>query len=209
MSICSPAQRTIRRDTTLSFLVSSTLSGNLVCHLCTSLLVGQDCADQLSVVNLARAGIDRLQQLVHLLLRHLLAQVGQDVLELTDADKASHVLVEDLEAAAVLVGLAWVAEAAGAIEDALECLEVEVTANALLQIANLGHSRVLTACAQQIAEVVELDTAIAALIKQRECLLVVGRGLVVRVRSHVEEGMIRICCSKNRDWETGAMDVEQ
>lgn len=59
-----------------------------------------------------------------------------------------------------------------------------VTTNALLQIANLGHGRVLTACAQQVAKVVELNTAITALVEQRERLLVVGRGLVVRVRSH-------------------------
>lgn len=88
-------------------------------------LVRQDSANQLGVVDLAGASVDSLEQLVDLLLGHLLAQVGQDVLELTDANKACHVLVEDLEAAAVLVGLAGVAEAAGAVEHALERLEVD------------------------------------------------------------------------------------
>lgn len=60
-----------------------------------------------------------------------------------------------------------------------------VTTHALLQIANLSHCWVLAASAQQIAEVVELDTAIAALVEQRESLLVVGRSLsVVLIRSH-------------------------
>lgn len=97
-------------------------------HLPTSYaqsLIRQDSADQLGVVNLARASIDCLQELIHLLLGHLLAQVGQDVLELTNANKASHVLVEDLETAAVFVRLAWIAEAAGTVEYALKCLEVD------------------------------------------------------------------------------------
>ena len=77
------------------------------------------------VVDLARARVDGLEQLVDLLVRHLLAQVGEDVLELADADEARHVLVKDLEAAAVLLGLAGVAEAARPVEEALEGLEVD------------------------------------------------------------------------------------
>lgn len=77
------------------------------------------------VVDLSGARVDSLEQLVHLLIRHLLAQIRQDVLELADADEARHVLVEDLETAAVLLGLAWVAEAAGAVQHALEGLKVD------------------------------------------------------------------------------------
>ncbi len=80
-----------------------------------------------SVVDLAGAGVDSLEQLVDLILRHLLAQVRQNVLELADADKACHVLVKDLEAAAILLGLAGVAEAARAVENALEGLKVNCT----------------------------------------------------------------------------------
>lgn len=78
-----------------------------------------------SVVDLAGAGIHGLQELVDLLVGHLLAEVREDVLELANSDEARHVLVEDLEAAAVLVRLARVAEATGAVQDALESLEVD------------------------------------------------------------------------------------
>lgn len=78
-----------------------------------------------SVVDLSGAGVDSLEKLIDLLVRHLLAQVRQDVLELADADEPRHVLVEDLETSAVLLGLAWVAEAAWAVQHALEGLEVD------------------------------------------------------------------------------------
>lgn len=72
-----------------------------------------------------RARINGLEQLIHLLLGHLLAEIRQDVLELADADKACHILVEHLEAAAVLLGLAGVTEATWPVENALEGLEVD------------------------------------------------------------------------------------
>lgn len=49
-----------------------------------------------------------------------------------------------------------------------------VTTDALLQVPDLGHGRVLATGAQKVAEVVEGDTAVAALVEQRESLLVVG-----------------------------------
>lgn len=49
-----------------------------------------------------------------------------------------------------------------------------VTADALLQVLDLGHGRVLAAGAQEVAEIVESNTAVAALVEQRESLLVVG-----------------------------------
>ena len=42
---------------------------------------------------------------------------GHTVSELTDTDEASHVLVKDLETAAVLLRLAGVAETTSAVED--------------------------------------------------------------------------------------------
>ena len=78
-----------------------------------------------SVVHLAIARVDGLEQLVDLLFCHLLTQVCQDVLELTNADEASHVLIKHLETAAVFLGLAWVTEAAWPVQDALEGLEVD------------------------------------------------------------------------------------
>jgi hypothetical protein len=77
------------------------------------------------IVDLPRAGINGLEQLIDLLVGHLLAEVRQDVLELTNTNKACHVLVKDLETTTVLLGLAGVAEAAGAVQNALEGLEVD------------------------------------------------------------------------------------
>jgi mannose/cellobiose epimerase-like protein (N-acyl-D-glucosamine 2-epimerase family) len=77
------------------------------------------------VVQLPRAGVHRLQQLIHLIITHLLAQIRQDVAELSDSDEACEVLVEDLEAAAVLLRFAGVAEAAWAVENAGEVVKVD------------------------------------------------------------------------------------
>lgn len=57
-----------------------------------------------------------------------------------------------------------------------------VTTNALLQLPDLGHGWVLATGAQEVAEVVEGDTAVAALVEQRESLLVVGRSLCIVIR---------------------------
>ena len=77
------------------------------------------------VVQLARAGIHSLEQLIDLLIAHLLAQVRQNVAELSDSNKPGEFFIEYLETAAVLFGLAGVAEAAGAVEDALEVVKVD------------------------------------------------------------------------------------
>lgn len=92
-------------------------------HSCYAM--GETCARLTGVVDLSGAGVDGLQQLVNLLVCHLLAQVREDVLELADSDKARHVLVEHLETAAVLVGLARVTETARPVQNALEGLEVD------------------------------------------------------------------------------------
>ncbi|KAI3486847.1 hypothetical protein L1887_49553 [Cichorium endivia] len=101
------------------------------------------------VVQLARAGIHSLEQLVDLLVAHLLAQVREDVAELADADEAREFLVEDLEAAASPAHLA-------------------------LKILDLGQGGVLATGAQEIAQVGESDTAVAALVEEGEGLLEVG-----------------------------------
>src|SRR3569833_2210921 len=60
-----------------------------------------------------------------------------------------------------------------------------VAADVLLEVADLVQRRVLAAGAEQIAEAVESDAAVASLVEQGEGLLVVGRCLgVVLVRSH-------------------------
>ena len=81
------------------------------------------------VVDLVVARVNgALEQLVDLLLAHLLAQVGQDVLDLALSDEAAAVLVEDLEAADVLVDIEGLAEAAGAVQDLGEGVEVDCAA---------------------------------------------------------------------------------
>jgi hypothetical protein len=82
------------------------------------------------VVDLARASINSLQQLIDLVVRHLLAQVGENILELADTNEARHVLVKDLEATAILLWLTGITEAAGTVEDALEGLEVDCSKDA-------------------------------------------------------------------------------
>jgi hypothetical protein len=79
---------------------------------------------QVSVVDFTRTRIDGLQQLIHLLIAHLLAQIRQDVSQLPHADETSHVLVEDLETSAVFFGLARVFETAGSVEDLAKRVEV-------------------------------------------------------------------------------------
>jgi hypothetical protein len=73
---------------------------------------------------LARTCVDSLEKLVYLLVRHLFAEVSQDVFQLTDSNEARHVLVKDLEAAAVLVWLAWITKTTRPVQNALERLEV-------------------------------------------------------------------------------------
>lgn len=98
------------------------------------------------VVDLARASVNRLQELVNLFIRHLLAQVGEDcrchqsvnrsrssnalslstrtVTKLSHTNKPRQVLVENLESLAVFLWLAGIAEATGAVQDLLEGLKV-------------------------------------------------------------------------------------
>ena len=64
-------------------------------------------------------------------------------------------------------------------------MALTVSADALLEVSDLGQRRVLAARAEQIAEAVERDAAVAALVKERKCLFVVcGRLRVVLVGRH-------------------------
>jgi hypothetical protein len=147
------------------------------------------------VVQLARAGIHSLEQLIDLLIAHLLAQVRQNVAELSDSNKPGEFFIEYLETSAVLFGLAGVAEAAGAVEDALEVVEVDwivarsvcvvlrafsqrpgesiltVAAHLSLEVLDLRERRVLATCSEEITKVAERDTAVAALVEEGEGLL--------------------------------------
>ena len=82
--------------------------------------IRQNRPNQISVVDLARTCIDSLQQLIHLLIAHLLPQIRQDVSQLAHSNKASQILVEDLETSAVFFWFARVTETAGSVEDLAE-----------------------------------------------------------------------------------------
>jgi len=91
-----------------------------------------NCTDEISVVDFSAACIHSLQQLVNLLVGHLLAEIGQDVSELPNANESCHVFVEHLEASAVFFWLTRVAEPAGAVQNFGEGVEVKITAYAML-----------------------------------------------------------------------------
>jgi hypothetical protein len=99
------------------------------------------------VVDLIIARINgALEQLIDLLLAHLLAQVCQNVLDLALPDEAAPVLVEDLEAADVFFDVKGFAEAAGAVEDLGEGFEVDCSlllVSVHLQVCGVGARRLL------------------------------------------------------------------
>lgn len=86
----------------------------------TDRLVGQDGADQVHIVDLAGTCVDSLEELIHLVIAHLFAEIREDVSQLPNADEAGHVLVEDLETAAVFFRLARVSEATRSVQDLAE-----------------------------------------------------------------------------------------
>lgn len=108
--------------------------------------------ERTGVVDLALARVDGLEQLIHLFVAHLLAQIREDcsklasclkpdstfptVTELSHANVASHVLVKDLEATTILFWFAWVAEAARTVEDFLEGFKVDYTSVISTRSAN-------------------------------------------------------------------------
>jgi len=84
----------------------------MVAHL----LICKDCSDQFHVVDFSTAGVDGLQQLIHFLVAHFLAQVCQDVPQLAHSYEPGHVFVKNLEAAAVFFWFAGVSETARSVE---------------------------------------------------------------------------------------------
>ena len=152
------------------------------------------------IIQLPTTRINRLEQLINLLITHLLAQIRQNIPELAHADKTRQILIKHLEAAAVFLRLAGVAEAARAVEDAREGVKVDypnmpelvaesvwagrvgggwvlltVRADLLLEIADFRQCGILSTCAQEVAEGVEGDAAVAAFVEEGEGFLEVGR----------------------------------
>jgi hypothetical protein len=74
--------------------------------------------------------------------------------------------------------------------------ELTVTTDILLQIRQLGQGRVLSAGPEKVAEAIERDATVAALVEQAESLLVVGRSLIV-VRRHC---LCALCAIMKLGW---------
>lgn len=85
--------------------------------------------DLTGIVDHITPDIHSLQKLINLVVAKFLAQTGQHIAELSNAYVACPVFVEYLEAAHKLVGLAGGTEAAGAVEDLLEGVEVNCEAS--------------------------------------------------------------------------------
>lgn len=94
--------------------------------------ISTDGPHELHVIDLSRARINRLEQLINLLIRHLLAQIGQDISQLAHANEARHILVEDLETTAVVRRVIKIAEATWAVEDTAEGIEVNCKGSSLV-----------------------------------------------------------------------------
>lgn len=77
-----------------------------------------------SIIYFAATSIHSLQQLIHLFVAHLLPQIGQNIPQLANTNEARHVFIEYLEASAVFLRLARIAESAWSIENFGEGLEV-------------------------------------------------------------------------------------
>lgn len=128
--------------------------------------------------------------------------MGRTVSQLSNTNKPSQILVKHLESATVFLRFARVTESAGAVEDFLKGVKVDcqllaqirppfsfawfrfwgskrtITADRSLQITNLGERGVLAAGAQEVAERVKGDAAVAALVEEGESFFVVCGGLV-------------------------------
>jgi hypothetical protein len=79
---------------------------------------------QTSIINLPTTRIHRLEQLIHLLITHLLPQIRQNIPQLPNPNKPRHIFIKDLKAATVFLWFARVAEPAWAVEDFGEGLEI-------------------------------------------------------------------------------------
>ncbi len=78
------------------------------------------------VIDLVVARVNcALEQLVDLLLAHLLAQIRQNILDLALANKPAAVFVEHLEPANILFDVEGLAEAAGPVEDLGKGVEID------------------------------------------------------------------------------------
>jgi hypothetical protein len=93
---------------------------NLQKNSCQSSLICKNGPHKFHVVDLAAAGVDSLQELIHFFVAHLLAEIGQNVSQLADPYETGHVFVENLEATTVFLGFSRVSETTGSIEDFAE-----------------------------------------------------------------------------------------
>jgi hypothetical protein len=85
-----------------------------------------------SIINLPTTRIHGLEQLIHLLVTHLLPQIRQNIPQLTNPNKPRHIFIKDLKAATVFLWFTRVPEAAWAVEDFGEGLEINYSNHPIL-----------------------------------------------------------------------------
>jgi len=86
--------------------------------------VGTKLSSHTHIIDLTRTRIHRLEQLVNLLITHLLPQIRQNVPQLPHTNEARHIFVKHLKAATIVFGIVEIAEATRTIEDAREGVKV-------------------------------------------------------------------------------------
>lgn len=77
-----------------------------------------------SIVYFSAGRVDGFEQLVNLVIAHFLAEVGQNITQLTDAYETRHVFIKHPEPLAVFFRLARIAETARSIENFRERVEI-------------------------------------------------------------------------------------
>lgn len=87
--------------------------------------------------------LDTLEQLVDLIVAQLLSQAGQDISQLSSADKAIALLVEHLEAADELFWCSCWLEAVGAVEDVEERVVVDLLGCCVGEVGDFSLGRIL------------------------------------------------------------------
>jgi len=130
-------------------------------------------AHELFVVDVALTVLSTHQQLLHLVIVELLAQVSEQVPQLGGGDVAVAVLVEVSEALDEVVGGVAGAVARDAVQDGQEHLEGDALLRSVLlgELFYIGFSGVLSEGAKNFADLENLNFVVTFVVKDAERLL--------------------------------------
>lgn len=115
------------------------------------------------------------QKLLHFVISQFFTQRGEQVSELSRADVAIAVLVKVAQALNEVLGRVCAAVLADGLQDRQEHVKADplIGPELVAALLHVSLSGVLAEGAKHIAELGDVDLAIAAVVKQREGLLVV------------------------------------